>query len=300
MQRSVREAIIDATQRLAASGIETPRADAELLLAHLLGVKRGRLVLAADLDHDRNREYERMLSKRMSRIPLQHITGVAPFRYLELAIGPGALIPRPETEIVVESALRWLRSQRDQGAQRMRVFDLCSGAAPIALAIATELRDVDVIAVEKYADAQHWGRRNVDDHAGAIAAQGSTLQLLDADVTDAAAFAQYAGTADLVISNPPYIPDAMVPRDREVALHDPREALFGGADGFDIVRGLLDTAAQILRPGGLLVIEHADAQGEAAGERGLPALVRAHGAFHDVADHHDLTNRPRYTTALRS
>ncbi len=302
---TARQALIDGTERLRAAGIDSARTDAELLLCHVLGVTRTRLLLVDELDHDQRMAYERLLSRRQSRVPLQHLTGVAPFRRLTLAIGPGALVPRPETETVVEAAIRWVRARRDEGTlpqagERPLLLDLCSGAAPIALALATELPGVDVVGIERYADAQAWGRRNLALHADAVQASSSSLDLIDGDATDPGLFETYADRAALVITNPPYIPNGMVPRDPEVAAHDPHEALFGGPDGLEIVRGLLDTAALALRPGGLLVIEHADAQGERAGDAGVPAVVRAHGAFTDVVDHDDLTGRPRYTTALRT
>ena len=291
----VRSVLIDATQRLQSSGIESARTDAELLLCHVLGTTRTHLLTAHELTREQHMQFERLLSKRMSRYPLQHLTGLAPFRYLELEIGPGALVPRPETEVVVEAALRHLRTL-PTGA---RVLDLCSGAAPIAIAIATEVPQVVVIGIEKFAEAQHWGRRNLEKYADRVRERGSTLELVDGDVTDVATYASYANSVDVVISNPPYIPDGMVPRDPEVALHDPKPALFGGEDGLDIVRPLLDGAATVLKPGGLLVIEHADSQGEAAGAAGMPAVVRAHGRFVDVVDHLDLAGRPRYVTAIR-
>ena len=293
---TAREALIHATQRLQASGIESARTDAELLLCHVLECTRSKLMLVDELDFDQRMAYERLLGKRQSRIPLQHLTGIAPFRYLELEIGPGALVPRPETEVVVEAALRWVR---ENVTTRPLLLDLCSGAAPITVALATELDHVDVVGMEKYEEAQYWGRCNFVKYADAIAARDNTLTLVDADATDPAAFAAYEGRTALVIANPPYIPDGMLPRDPEVMRHDPKVALFGGPDGFDIVRGLLDTAAIALQDNGFFIMEHADAQGEEAGERGLPALVRAHPAFTSVHDHRDLTTRPRYTTAVR-
>ncbi len=293
---TAREALIDGTQRLRAAGIESARTDAELLLCHVLEVPRTRLMLVDTLDASQRMAFERLLAKRQARFPLQHLTGTAPFRYMELEIGVGALVPRPETEAVVESAIRWVR---DNITERPLLLDLCSGAAPIALALATELDHVDVVGIEKFSEAQEWGRKNALRFAETIAARDNTLTLVDGDVCDTTLMQQYAQRASVVISNPPYIPDGMVPRDPEVALHDPKEALFGGPDGFAVIRELLNSAALALRAGGLLVIEHADAQGETAGDAGLPALVRAHGSFRDVVDHADLTNRPRYITALR-
>jgi release factor glutamine methyltransferase len=293
---TAREALIHATQRLQASGIDSARTDAELLLCHVLECTRFKLALVDELTSAQRMAYERLLGARQSRVPLQHLTGIAPFRYLELEIGPGALVPRPETEVVVEAALRWVRTN---ATERPLLIDLCSGAAPITIALATELNHVDVVGIEKYEAAQAWGRRNAAKYADMVAARDNRLTLLDADATDPALFAQYENRAAVVVSNPPYIPSGMVPRDPEVMQHDPHEALFGGPDGFDIVRGLLDTAALVLQSGGYFIMEHADAQGEQAGAAGLPALVRAHGAYTEVADHNDLTGRPRYTTAIR-
>lgn len=293
---TAREALIHATQRLRASGVDSARTDAELLLCHVLGCTRFKLALIEELTFDQRMAYERLLGARQSRVPLQHLTGMAPFRYLELEIGPGALVPRPETEVVVEAALRWVRANV---SERPLLLDLCSGAAPITVALATELDHVDVVGIEKYEAAAAWGRRNAARHADAVTARDNTLTLIDADATDPAVFSAYEGRAAAVISNPPYIPSGMVPRDPEVMQHDPHEALFGGADGFDIVRGLLDTAAMALQSGGYCVMEHADAQGEQAGALGLPFLIRAHGSFAQVEDHNDLTGRPRYTTAIR-
>lgn len=291
----VRSALIDATQRLTASGVESARTDAELLLCHVLDVSRARLLTLDDLTREQRMRFESLLSKRMSRYPLQHITGKAPFRYLELEIGPGALVPRPETEVVVEAAIRHLKTLPGP----VHVLDLCSGAAPIAIAIAAEVPASVVTGIEKYADAQRWGRINAAKYATAIAERGSLLRLVDGDVTESETYAEFAGSVDVVIANPPYIPNGMVPRDPEVAMHDPKEALFGGADGMDIIRPILDGAAYVLKTDGLLVIEHADAQGEAAGVTGVPSVVRTHPDFVDVVDHNDLTARPRYTTARR-
>ncbi|MHB0929291.1 MAG: N5-glutamine methyltransferase family protein [Candidatus Nanopelagicales bacterium] len=302
---TARQALIYGTQRLAAAGIDSARTDAELLLCHVLGVKRPRLLLVDDLNYEQRMSFERLIGARQARVPLQHLTGIAPFRYLELEIGPGALVPRPETEVVVEAALRWIR---ECGITRPLLLDLCSGAAPIALAMATELEQVDVVAVEKYPEAQAWGRRNAERVAATIAARGNQLEFLDADVCDLAALHGFEQRAAAIVSNPPYIPEGMVPRDPEVLQHDPHVALFGGADGFDVIRGLLDSAAMCLLDGGYLVVEHADAQGEppasTAGSStlvagSLPELIRQHGAFVEVQDHRDLADRPRYTTAIR-
>ncbi|MGY1886864.1 peptide chain release factor N(5)-glutamine methyltransferase [Blastococcus sp. SYSU DS0753] len=275
-----------ASRRLAEAGVESPRVDAELLLAHVLGVTRTRLLTLDAVDDAAAERFEELLGQRADRVPLQHLTGRAPFRYLELAVGPGVFVPRPETEQLVGWALTRLA-----GVAAPVVVDLGSGSGAIALSLAHEHPGARVTAVERDPGAIGWTRHN----AAARAAAGDTpVDVVAGDMTDPELLRELDGAVDLVVSNPPYVPDgARVPR--EVADHDPPLALWGGPDGLDVVRGLLVTAARLLRPGGWLGIEHADQQGEA-----LPAVVRAHGGFTDVHDHPDLAGRPRHTTARRS
>jgi release factor glutamine methyltransferase len=260
--------------------------DAELLLSHVLGVPRTRLLTLSDVPGGAAERFADLLDQRAGRVPLQHLTGRAPFRHLELAVGPGVFVPRPETELLVDWALARLA-----GAAVPVVVDLGAGSGAIALSLAHEHPGARVTAVERDAGAIGWTRHN----AAVRAAAGDTpVEVLAGDMTDRQLLSDLDGAVDLVVSNPPYVPDgARVPR--EVADHDPPMALWGGPDGLDVVRGLLHTAARLLRPGAHLGIEHADQQGAA-----LPALVRAHGAFTDVADHRDLAGRPRFTTARRA
>jgi len=259
--------------------VESPRVDAELLLAHALGVPRGRLITLDDVADPAR--FEQLVEQRAARVPLQHLTGRAAFRHLELSVGPGVFVPRPETEQIAG----WVLSRLGEDPV---VVDLGTGSGAIALAVAQEHPGARVTAVERDPDAIAWTRLN----AGARAAAGDTpVTVLAGDMTDPHLLTDIDGTVDVVVSNPPYVPDdARLPR--EVADHDPPLALWGGPDGLDVVRGLLRTAARLLRPGGWLGIEHADVQGSS-----LPALVRSHGGFTDVADHADLAGRPRYTTA---
>ena len=227
--------------------------------------------------------FEHLVEQRAARVPLQHLTGVAGFRHLELRVGPGVFVPRPETEQIAGWAL-----DRLAGTSAPLVVDLGTGSGAIALAVADEHPGARVTAVERDPDAIAWTRVN----AAARAAAGDTpVTVLAGDMTDPHLLRELDGTVDVVVSNPPYVPDdARLPR--EVADHDPPLALWGGPDGLDVVRGLLVTAARLLRPGGWLGIEHADVQGTS-----LPALVRSHGGYTDVLDHPDLAGRPRYTTA---
>ena len=251
----------------------------------MLGVPRARLLTLDDVGDEAAGRFEALLGQRADRVPLQHLTGRAPFRYLELAVGPGVFVPRPETELLVG----WALEQLSPVAEPV-VVDLGSGSGAIALSIAAEHPGARVTAVERDPGAIEWTRHN----ARARAAAGDTpVEVVAGDMTDPGLLRHLDGAVDLVVSNPPYVPDgARVPR--EVADHDPPLALWGGPDGLDVVRGLVGTAARLLRRGGALGIEHADQQGAS-----VPAVVRASGGWTEVDDHPDLAGRPRFTTARR-
>jgi release factor glutamine methyltransferase len=274
----LRETVAAAAARLAAAGVASPAYDAEELLAHVLGVPRSRLALVDRLPGGVAERYAELVDQRASRVPLQHLTGVAGFRRLELAVGPGVFVPRPETEVLVDWALPRLRP----GAL---VVDLCAGSGAVALAVADEAPEVTVHAVELDAHALAWAQRNVE-------ATGLPVTLHRGDVADPDLLAHLAGTVDLVTANPPYIPVGSSV-EREVAEHDPPAALWGGPDGLAVVRAVERAAARLLRPGGLVAVEHADVQGEA-----VPAVF-ARAGWADVVDHPDLVGRPRFTTARR-
>ncbi|MCV2488758.1 peptide chain release factor N(5)-glutamine methyltransferase [Geodermatophilus sp. YIM 151500] len=280
-----RALLTEAARRLAAAGVESPRVDAELLLAHVLDTTRTALLTRDDVPDDRAGRFADLLEQRADRVPLQHLTGRAPFRQLELAVGPGVFVPRPETEQLTGWALA-----RVADLPAPVVVDLGSGSGAIALSVAHEHPGARVIAVERDPDALAWTRHNA---AARTAAGDTPVEVVEGDMTDPALLAHLDGAVDVVVSNPPYVPDgAVLPR--EVADHDPPLALWGGPDGLDVVRGMLAVAARLLVPGGRLGVEHADVQGGS-----LLAVVRAHGGFADVADHRDLAGRPRYTTAVR-
>jgi release factor glutamine methyltransferase len=257
--------------------------DAELLLAAVLDLPRARLLTLGEVPDEAAARFTTWVDQRADRVPLQHLTGRAPFRHIELAVGPGVFVPRPETELVAGWVL-----DRIAGLDAPRVVDLGTGSGAIALAVAHEHPGARVVAVERDPVAIEWTRTN----AAARAAAGDTpVEVLAGDMTDPQLLRALEGTVDVVVSNPPYVPEgARLPR--EVADHDPPLALWGGPDGLDVVRGLLRTAARLLVPGGWLGIEHADQQGGS-----LPALVRSAGGWTGVADHPDLAGRPRFTTA---
>jgi len=276
----------DAVAVLTRAGVPDPEVDAELLLGHVLGVSRGRVqalvVLEEAVAAPEVARFREVVERRASREPLQHITGRAPFRSLELNVGPGVFVPRPETEQVAQFAIDALRAIPSPSPVAV---DLGTGSGAIALALATEVSHARVYAVENSAEAFIWMRRNVDE----IGAANLTPVFVDLGE----ALAELDGTVDVVISNPPYVPDDAIPRDPEVRLHDPHAALYGGPDGLDVVRTISRVARRLLHSGGTLVLEHGELQGAAIRE-----LLTADG-WRAAATHRDLTTRDRTTTALR-
>jgi len=271
---------------LAEAGVPSPEADAELLIGHVLGMSRGavqaRAISGATLGMEDIMAISDLVGRRSAREPLQHITGVAAFRSIELAVGPGVFVPRPETETVVQFAIDALKAVP---TEQPRAVDLGTGSGAIALAMATEVPHARVWGVEVSPQAFVWTKQNFRS----IAPDNATPVFIDL----ADALPDLDGTVDVVISNPPYIPAAAIPRDPEVRLYDPEIALYGGEDGLDIVHNVSSTAARLLHPGGTLVIEHGELQ---AAE--IAALLRAAG-WHAVATHQDLLHRDRATTATR-
>jgi release factor glutamine methyltransferase len=274
----LRAALDAATARLAAAGVGSPRFDAEELAAHVLGVGRGDLIRHERIDAA---AYEELVAAREQRRPLQHLTGLAHFRYVSVAVGPGVFVPRPETEVMVDQVIAHLRA----GPAEPLVVDLCTGSGAIALSIATEVPGARVHAVEVDPCAHDWAARN-------LAGSGVILHLADAR----SALPELAGTVDVVISNPPYIPlQAWESVATEVRDHDPAAALWGGGeDGLDLIRGVEARAGLLLRRDGLVAVEHADVQGA-----GVTAVFRGAGRWRAVADHRDLAGRDRYLTAVR-
>jgi release factor glutamine methyltransferase len=288
MPITIRGLLAEVTQQLSAAGVPTPDVDAALLVGFVTDSSRGRVQAMALTDAAADgplvEKVRALASRRAAREPLQHITGTAAFRALELAVGPGVFVPRPETEHVAQFAIDALRQA---AVPEPIAVDLGSGSGAIALSLAVEVPHARVFGVEKSREALPWTRRN-------FAASGAAnATLVDGDLADPALLAELDGTVDVVISNPPYVPDQAIPRDPEVRLFDPAMALYGGADGLDLVRALSRTALRLGHPGALLVIEHGELQGEA-----IRALLAADG-WRATATHPDLTGRDRATTALR-
>ncbi|WP_275407442.1 peptide chain release factor N(5)-glutamine methyltransferase [Paractinoplanes ferrugineus] len=278
-RHSVTAAIARATVDLAEAGVESPRVDAELLAAHVLDISRGRLLLAESMRTDELRRFSSLVAERARRIPLQHLLGTAAFRHLELSVGDGVFIPRPETELLAGWGIALLRP----GAV---VVDLCSGTGAIALSVADEGRPAEVYAVERSPVALSFLRRN--------AARFPVVRVVEGDVTDPGVLAGLRGRVDVLLCNPPYVP-AGTPVPPEVADHDPAEAVFGGADGLSVIRPVIGLAGTLLKPGGHIGIEHDDVHGSI-----VPRLLTDDGRFTEVTAHRDLTGRPRFATARRS
>lgn len=285
---NVRALLDHAVGVLSAAHVPSPDVDAELLVAHVLGLSRGQVqakaVTGAPLDVEQRHAVLELVERRAAREPLQHLTGRAAFRSLELAVGPGVFVPRPETELVAQLGIDALLAVP---TPTPRAIDLGTGSGAIALALATEVPHAEVVAVENSPRAFIWAREN------ATAIDAPNLRLVFADLAEAAdVLPDLVGTLDVVVSNPPYIPVGAIPRDPEVRLHDPEVALYGGEDGLDVVRAVSATAKRLLRPGGTLVLEHGELQGE-----GIRELLAADG-WSAPATTRDLLGRDRATTAL--
>ena len=273
----------EAKSALAQSGLS--EVDSEHLLAHVLGLSRMDLhnsvlvesTVAELNDSDVVREqFFSLLDRRINHEPLQYLTGLAPFRYLELQVGPGVLVPRPESELLVDAVLAHIKNLPAPAS----VIDLGSGSGALALAIATEAPHTRVIAVEKSPEAIFWLKKNVSVIA-------ENVRVVEGDVLDVL----HGIKCDVVIANPPYIPDAQIlPRD--VAEFEPHVALFGGPTGMELPRRFIIAAGRLLKPAGVLVIEHTEEQGVAiASELAVD--------FEDIVLHDDLVGRPRWTSAVR-
>ena len=275
-----------AASTLASAGVPNARVDAELLVGHVLGLSRGgvqaKVATNAALEAEDAVSIARLIERRAAREPLQHITGVAPFRNLELAVGPGVFVPRPESELVAQYAIDTLAATAT--AQPVAV-DLGTGSGAIALALATEVPHAAVYGVEISPLAFIWATEN----RRRVRAENVVLILADL----AGALRELDGTVDVVVSNPPYIPIGAVPRDPEVRLFDPELALYGGEDGLDVVRQVSITAKRLLRPGGQLILEHGELQARFISE------ILGHDGWRAIAHHRDLLGRDRATTAVR-
>jgi len=283
MELTLKEFLRGGKEQLAAAGF--PDVDAEHLLAHVLGISRMDLHNPITVENAINaigdttvieETFWTLLDRRCAHEPLQYLTGVAYFRYLELQVGPGVLVPRPESELLVEAVLKNIEGREGE----VSVVDLGAGSGALTLAIATEAPQTHLIAVEKDPAAVEWLRKNVSRI-------DETVRILELDVEDALDGVK----CDVVIANPPYIPDGQtLPRD--VAEHEPAVALFGGADGMEIPRRFINAAARLLKSGGFLAIEHHESQP-------IDIAAAMISDFDEIQSHNDLVGRPRFTTGIR-
>ncbi|WP_433799609.1 peptide chain release factor N(5)-glutamine methyltransferase [Actinomycetospora sp. CA-084318] len=276
--RVTRVRVAAAAVTLAEAGIESPRVDAELLAAHVLGIPRTRLVLAPDLDDEASRRLDELVARRAAREPLQHLVGSAVLGPVSVAVGAGVFVPRPETELLLTEGVANLR-----GAAAPVVVDLCTGSGALALALAVARPDAEVWAVEADPTALTWADRNL---------AGSGVHLVEGDVTAPGTLAELDGTVDLLVANPPYVP-AGTPVSAEVA-RDPARAVFAGVDGLDVIRPLAATAARLVRPGGRVAVEHDESHAPA-----VLAVLEGAG-FTDLATRVDLAGRPRVAVGIRA
>ena len=276
MTTRLRSAIDSATTRLADAGIDSARYDAEELAAHVAGTERGRLSLLGPPDDTFFDHYNAAVAARSRRVPLQHLTGTAAFGPLTLSVGPGVFIPRPETEAMLE----WAVAQSLPA--KPVVVDVCTGSGALALALARHWPDARVIGLDDSDAALDYARRN---------AAGTPVEFACADVTAPGVLTELDGQVDLVVSNPPYVPDG-AELEPEVVDHDPPHAVFGGPDGMAVIPAVARLAGRLLRPGGLFAVEHDDTTSSITAE-----IISSTGLFGDIVARTDLTGRPRFVTA---
>lgn len=304
---TVFELVRSASAMLRASGVDTPEHDAKLLAAEVFGVDLQTVDKAMLMGSETSelakqgakqsgedaalKRFHTMVDRRSKREPLQHITGHAPFRYLDLKVGPGVFIPRQETELVVQEGVDWITKH---GMYSTKVVDLCAGSGAIGLSFVTEVPGSEVWAVEKSEQTAQWTRVNLNETAKKYPSIASNYHLEIADATQTPTLNQLDGTIDIVLTNPPYVPLADIPQQPEVRDYDPDLALYGGsADGTLIPERIIARAAKLLKNGGLLVMEHDITQGER-----LSAFALSYG-FSNVMVHNDYTGRSRYMTAKK-
>ena len=275
----MREQLLDATSILADAGVPTPDVDARLLAAHVLGMSP-MAVTFAELDETFAERFAGVVKRRAQREPLQHITGTAPFGPLDLAVGPGVFIPRPETEVLADWAVRTLA-----GMSAPTVVDMGTGSGALAIYVASHIPEARVYAVELSATAREYAARNAASH-------GVRITLVDASMTDPQLRRDLDGAVDLVVANPPYVPDT--PDLEPEVYRDPPEAVFSGADGMDAIRGLVPVAQRLLRPGGWLGVEHDDVTSTST-----CSVIEACGGFGPPTVLRDLAGRNRFVCASK-
>jgi release factor glutamine methyltransferase len=292
MSASVRDVLALATLRLDQAGVDSPRHDAEVLLASVLGRPRAGLTAVTAVDDAQQLAFSQAVDRRTNREPLQHITGLGGFRYLDIEVGPGVFVPRPETEVMTGVAIDELTRFVAAGVESPRAVDLCSGSGAVAISMASEVPRAVVTAIELSPEAHAYAVRN----ARRISLQQPGHHDVDLRLGDMSeGVDDLSGQVYVVTANPPYIPltayESVAPEARQF---DPPLALWSGTDGLDAIRVVETVAARLLVDGGLVVCEHADSQGEVA-----PAVFAGTGNWRSVRDNRDLAGRPRFVSARR-
>ena len=278
----------DISARLAAAGVPSPAVDAEFLVAHVAGLSRGELLAKIQQGYELGAEQlstlEELVARRELREPLQHLLGVAPFMSFEVRVGRGVFVPRPETESLAERAIQ-TASAMAVGDEGLRIVDLCAGSGVLAIALAKSIPHATVQAWEISDDALPYLRGNVEELAPEIQIEHASVETWASQVAPS--------SVDMVVSNPPYVPDSEIPNDPEVQLFDPGLALYGGIDGLDVIRAIAEGSARALRSGGILMLEHSNLQGSAVRD-----VLESRG-FRTVSTETDLVGRERFTWGYR-
>lgn len=278
----------DISARLAAAGVPSPAVDAEFLVAHVAGLSRGELLAKIQQGYELGSEQlstlEVLVERREQREPLQHLLGVAPFMSFEVRVGPGVFVPRPETESLAERAIQ-TASAMAVGDEGLRIVDLCAGSGVLAIALAKTIPHATVQAWEISDDALPYLRGNVEELAPEIQVEHASVETWASRAAPS--------SVDMVVSNPPYVPDSEIPNDPEVQLFDPGLALYGGIDGLDVIRAIAEGSARALRSGGILMLEHSNLQGSEVRD-----VLESRG-FRTVSTETDLVGRERFTWGYR-
>ncbi len=287
---TIRQVLVDVERRFTQAGIESARTDAELLLAHALGVSRSQLMIAPELNEDQKHNYELLIRRRVLREPLQYITRTAPFRRLELIVGPGVLVPRPESELIIDIVKRFGRSGI--------ALDLGSGSGCLALSLATEFPQMTVFAVENSQTALNYLHENISKYESEFLPD-STVTALEFEISELpTVHRELIGNAELVVANPPYVPMGSAVA-HEVQYFEPAEAIFASNNGYAVIDQVIASAIELLKPGGLIVIEHDQTHGLNGADGGVASRLKKTGFFNAISAVDDLTGRPRFTYATR-